>query len=110
MTWTAFPLKRETPSKRTTGRIASRRSIFGIDLKGQVEAKGRNPIHRNRFPAQETQVRRGDELHTRDGKLGDVVEMDTSTLTIDIKKTGKSAALHPRAAFVHDVVTARESA
>jgi predicted RecB family nuclease len=59
-------------------------------------------IDRYRYPVQEMEIRRGDELKLQDGtKLGDVVEVDRVTLTIDVQKGPKQAENHPTAVFEH---------
>ncbi|MBV9288473.1 MAG: TM0106 family RecB-like putative nuclease [Hyphomicrobiales bacterium] len=63
---------------------------------------GRSPIHRYRFPPQETEIRGGEELEIMGGgKLGSVHEICLEELWIDIKKRGDSADMHPRAVFSH---------
>ncbi len=59
-------------------------------------------IDRYQYPVQEMEIRRGDELKLQDGtKLGDVVEVDRLTLTIDVRKGPKQAENHPTAVFEH---------
>jgi len=63
------------------------------------------PIHRYRFSPQGHDVRRGQTLHTTEGQtVGEVVDIDPSARTIDIKKRKASRELHPGAVFVHDNV------
>jgi uncharacterized protein len=62
-----------------------------------------------RFPAQETALDAGDRLRAPDWddeKLGTVDAIDLAAGTIDIRKTGRSAAIHPRAVFQEQVVPA----
>jgi hypothetical protein len=41
-------------------------------------------VDRYRYPAQEMEIRRKDELKLKDGKLGDVVQVDRVGRTIDV--------------------------
>lgn len=62
-------------------------------------------IDRYQHPVQEMEIRRGDELKLQDGtKLGDVAEVDRTTLTIDVRKGPKQADNHPTAVFEHTYV------
>jgi predicted RecB family nuclease len=59
-------------------------------------------VDRYRYPAQEMEIRRKDELKLTDGKkLGEVVQVDRTALTIDVKKGPSQASNHPTAAFAH---------
>src|SRR5450432_1009662 len=59
-------------------------------------------IDRYRYPLQEMEVRRGNEVKTRDGsKFGDVVNVDRAARTIDIKKGKAQVNSHPSAVFAH---------
>ncbi len=74
-------------------------------------AVGRTPVDRYRFPGQETRIREGDKLHLPlpDGReFGDVVEIDLATRTLDVKKRGACAELHPGSVFAYEVVRAKE--
>ncbi len=62
-------------------------------------------VDRYRYPAQEMEIRRKDELKLKDGKkLGDVVQVNRTALTIDVKKGPAQAGNHPTAAFAHKYV------
>jgi len=59
-------------------------------------------VDRYRYPVQEMEIRRGNELKVQDGtKLGDVVGVDRTALTIDVRKGPKQAQNHPTAVFEH---------
>jgi len=88
-------------------------ALSGLEFVERVPAKGRTPVDRYRFPAQETGIRKDDKLHLPlpDGrKFGEVVEIDLVARTVDIKKQGTCAPLHPPAVFAHDTVAAPEQA
>ncbi|MBV9332216.1 MAG: TM0106 family RecB-like putative nuclease, partial [Alphaproteobacteria bacterium] len=65
----------------------------------------RAPIHRYRFPPQETHIRGGEELRSTGGApFGSVVAISTDANTVDIKKRMDTATLHPDAVFAFDRV------
>ncbi len=95
-----------------------RRAIVGLEFLETVEAKAA-PLQRYRFPAQELDARRGDEVYDSEGsegaeggKLGTVVDVSYAERTIDIKKTKATATVHPSTVLLHSHVsskTVRES-
>jgi predicted RecB family nuclease len=85
-------------------------AIAGLEFEERLPGKGRLPIDRYRFPAQETNVRDGDKLHLplpEGREFGDVAAIDLVARTIDVKKRGAYAEHHPTAVFAHDTVSAR---
>ena len=58
------------------------------------------PTDRYSFPKQETDIRTEDTICERGEKVGEVVAIDIATRTIDIKKTRKTAEIHPKSVFV----------
>ncbi|HUF09619.1 MAG TPA: TM0106 family RecB-like putative nuclease [Rhodothermales bacterium] len=74
--------------------------------------RGRSPIHRYRFPAQESKIREENKLCYGDGEIlkdafGEVVTIDYAARTIDIKKSGAAADIHPTAVFEFSNVPGR---
>jgi predicted RecB family nuclease len=62
-------------------------------------------IDRYRFPAQEMEIRRGHELKVQDGqKVGEVIEIDRTALTIDVKQGPSQKDNHPTAVFTSKYV------
>lgn len=85
--------------------------LGGLSFDRAVPATGRQPVHRYRFPRQDTDIRAGATVFLPGGgKLGEVVELSPSERVIDIKKTAKTAAIHPSALFAHDMITAEKQA
>jgi predicted RecB family nuclease len=75
--------------------------VFVSAAGGTVKA----PVHRYRFPPQETELRGGEQLHQRGGeKFGAVERISLEERTIDIKKRKDTAAVHPEAVFTHNVI------
>jgi predicted RecB family nuclease len=63
------------------------------------------PVHRYAFALQDTDIREGDELRSLGGdKFGRVAGISLEERTIDIKKRGDTATLHPEAVFAHSYV------
>ena len=77
-----------------------RSAIAGLAFIGTVDVIRKIPVDRYQFDRQETDVRRGDSACQRDDTIGDVVAIDVPARTIDIKKTRKTAKVHPTAVFV----------
>jgi len=85
--------------------LEERDAISGLQFVKHVEGgTDRRPIHRYRFPAQETQIRPGNDLETSKAKCGEVVAIDVAARTIDIKKAGAMASVHPTSVFAHTVI------
>src|SRR4051794_28843610 len=69
--------------------------------------KGMTPIHRYRFPLQDTDIRGGEDVHSPNRgaaegvKIGSIVDIDFETRTVDVKKTKATASSHPTALFAH---------
>ena len=61
------------------------------------------PTDRYIFEKQETDVRIGDELCAKKEKIGEVIAIDLATRLVDIKKTKKTAEVHPNAVYVKDI-------
>ena len=88
-------------------------ALAGLEHVERLPAAGRTPVDRYRFPPQETKIREGDKLHVPlpDGrKFGDVEAIDLVARTVDIKKRGSHADVHPTSVFAHDSVRADEQA
>jgi uncharacterized protein len=102
--WEYFRL-REMPEEELLDETAA---LAGLEYVERLPSKGRTPIDRYRFPAQETGIRAGDKLHLplpEGREFGDVVEIDLAARTVDIKKRMNCAVLHPAAVFEHDAVS-----
>ncbi len=82
-------------------------ALSGLEFVTRVGGTAAAPVHRYRFPAQETRIRPRDKLHVPlpDGRgFGSVVEIDFATRRVDVKKTGPCSDLHPPSVFAHDAV------
>jgi uncharacterized protein len=85
--------------------LEERAGLSGLVFVGTVGGTAKAPIHRYRFPPQETEIRGGEELRNLGGaKLGKVEAISFADDTIDIKKRQDTAGLHPQAVFAHNYV------
>ncbi len=85
--------------------------LAGLEFVDRRPAQGRTPVDRYRFPLQDTSVRRKSKLKLplpADCEFGDVVAIDLAARTIDVKKRGACADLHPSAVFAHRAYKADE--
>ena len=84
-----------------------RAAISGLQFIARVGMIKQSFVDRYRFPAQETEIRKGDKLKRLDEKVspfGEVVAIDAAARTIDIKKGPSIESQHASSVFVHDVV------
>jgi predicted RecB family nuclease len=82
-----------------------RAGLSGLTVVGAVGGTAKAPIHRYRFPPQETEIRGGEELcHLGGAKLGKVEVISIADNTIDIKKRRDTVGLHPLGVFAHSHV------
>ena len=102
--WEYFRLSDLSVEELTDERAA----LSGLDFIGKVDAAGRTPVHRYRFPVQETNLRGNQGLRAADGDdLGTLVSIDAENFTVDIKKRRNTADVHPAAVFAHDLVNTK---
>ena len=62
--------------------------------------EGKIPTDRYSFEKQETDIREGDTVCETGEKVGEVIEIDVAARIIDIKKTRKTAEIHPTSVFI----------
>jgi uncharacterized protein len=87
-------------------------AISGLEYVGRVVGEG-GAADRYRFPPQETSIREGDTLKVplpHDQDFGRVVAIDLAARTLDVKKRGAAARLHPASVFAHEFVGTPEQA
>ena len=89
--------------------IDERGALAQLEFIGEAGGTGRRPIHRYRFPVQETSLRGGEELRMVGGeRLGTLASIDPQTGTVEIQKPANLAGIHPEAVFAHDLVPTYE--
>ena len=92
--------------------LTEREAISGLQFESELPRQGKQrvPTHRYRFPNQEIALRAGKKVRIPsiddpdNTILGEVVAIDLTNGTVDIKKTGKTASMHPGAVFKEQVV------
>ena len=91
--------------------LDERAAVSGLTFDGVVGGTAKAPVHRYRFPPQETDLRGDEELRSLGGeKLGAVAAISLEDRTIDIKKRKDTAKVHPEAVFAHKIVSAEVQA
>lgn len=91
--------------------LDERAALSGLEFVQEIGSTKKVPIHRYRFPAQDTDLRPRDKLCMQGGAdLGRIEDISYEDRTIDIKKRMDTAAIHPLAVFEHDVVGTDEQA
>ena len=102
--WWEFHRLRDLPGDEL---LDERAAIAGLQHLSRPGGTKKCPIDRYSFPPQETDVGEDDELHLPDPDgttLGTVASIDLSGHTVDIKKRGDQANVHPTAVFAHSVI------
>ena len=87
--------------------VEERDALGGLELDREVGRSKRGlPIHRYRYPEQESSIKEGDGLDTcPDGEsIGTVHAIDRVRRTVDIQKKKERQEEHPAAVFNHDVL------
>ena len=85
--------------------IDERGALSQLEYIGEAGGTARRPIHRYRFPVQETSLRGGEELRMPGGdRFGKLVSLNPQAGTVDIDKPVTLADTHPEAVFAHDLV------
>lgn len=85
--------------------LEERAGLSSLVFVSAVGGTAKAPIHRYRFPPQETEIRGGEELRNVGGaRVGKVEAIAFDSNTVDIKKRQDTAGLHPEAVFAHSYV------
>jgi AAA domain len=86
-------------------------AISGLTFLEAAGGTAKAPVHRYSFPLQETELRGGEDLRSCGGEnLGKVEAISLDARTIDIKKRGDTASVHPAALYAHQVIKTDEQA
>ena len=95
------------PRNCSTRELASPGLTFIESVGGTTKA----PVHRYRFPPQDTDLRGDEDLRRVGGdRFGKVATISLEDRTIDIKKRQDTAGAHPEAVFAHQIVGAEVQA
>ena len=85
--------------------LDERVGLSGLSYVGDAGGTAAAPIHRYKFPPQETEFRGGEELRSLGGaRFGKVEAISLDDRTVDIKKRKDTAQAHPQGVFAHTIV------
>jgi predicted RecB family nuclease len=102
--WWEFFRLRDLPER---GLLDEPAILTGLAFIKRVDVTKRGiPTDRYSFPQQDFELR-GRELHLRDERattFGDIVSFDAQQRTIEVRKRGAHAEVHPSTAFLHSTV------
>jgi uncharacterized protein len=82
--------------------MEERAGMAGLRFVKRISFERGIPVDRYAFEKQETEVRMGKKVYRQGQQFGEVVAVDLLARTIDIKKTRKTAEVHPAALYVWD--------
>ena len=100
--WEFFRLRELEPNEM----MEERKGIAGLRFQNTLPESKRVPIDRYSYPPQEISMDSGNEVYEPHGeKIGTIYDFSLENRTVDIKKTGKTAAIHPYALFIKDIVS-----
>src|SRR5258708_38286325 len=75
----------------------------GLSFVERVGIERMIPADRYSFEKQETDLRAGEDLCAKEEKIGKIVEIDLASRLVDIKKTKKTAEVHPTAVYAKNI-------
>ena len=96
--WEYFRLKAMTDEEL----LDEKSALSGLCLVERLGVQRKIPTDRYTFPNQETDLRAEDAVCQKGEKIGEVIAIDIAARTIDIKKTKKTADIHPTSIFKDD--------
>ncbi|MBW1613223.1 MAG: TM0106 family RecB-like putative nuclease [Deltaproteobacteria bacterium] len=101
--WWEFFRLRELESNEM---MDERKGIAGLSYQLTLPESKRVPIDRYSYPPQEISMDSENEVYEPYGeKIGTIHDYSLANRTVDIKKTGKTAGIHPYALFIKDIVS-----
>ena len=80
--------------------LEERAGLAGLKFLERLLVERKIPVDRYAFEKQETEARYESDLYAKGEKFGCVVAVDVAGRTIDVKKTRKTAEMHPTAVYV----------
>lgn len=87
---------------------AERKALTGLSFIGEVGGTAACPVHRYRYPEQESALKEGSKVYKvgeLDSDFGEVVETDPARRTVDIKKRKRTAEEHAEEVMVDERVS-----
>jgi uncharacterized protein len=83
--------------------LDERSGLAGLFFVERLGIERKIPTDRYSFEKQETDLRAGEELCAKEEKIGKIVEIDLASRLVDIKKTKKTAEVHPTAVYAKKI-------
>lgn len=83
--------------------LDERSGLSGLSFVERLGIERKIPTDRYSFEKQETDLRAGEELCAKEEKIGKIVEIDLASRLVDIKKTKKTAEVHPTAVYAKKI-------
>ena len=83
--------------------LDERSGLAGLSFVERLGIERKIPTDRYSFEKQETDLRAGEELCAKEEKIGNIVEIDLASRLVDIKKTKKTAEVHPTAVYAKKI-------
>lgn len=83
--------------------LDERSGLAGLSLVDRLSIERKIPTDRYSFEKQETDLRDGEELCAKDQTIGRIVAIDLALRLVDIKKTKKTAEVHPTAVYAKKI-------
>ena len=80
--------------------LEERAGIAGLKFLKRLSAGAKTPVDRYSFEKQETEARCEKDLYYKTERFGCIVEVNLLDRSVDVKKTRKSADLHPTAVYL----------
>jgi predicted RecB family nuclease len=80
--------------------IDERGAVSGLRYISTSSVLRQIPTDIYNFPVQDCELKIGDEVRTKTGKFGQIVQLDMSNRLVHIKKTKKTASDHPTCVYV----------
>ncbi|HPI98765.1 MAG TPA: AAA family ATPase, partial [Synergistales bacterium] len=100
--WEFFRLRELDPNEM----MEERKGIAGLRFQSTLPESNKVPIDRYIYPPQEISMDSGNEVYEPQGdKIGTIHDFSLENRTVDIKKTGKTAGIHPYAVFIKEIVS-----
>ncbi len=82
--------------------LDERVALSGLHFIERVGLQGQLTVERYAYEKQETEVRAGKDVYHQSERIGRVEAIDPVQRTVDVKKTRKSAGLHPTSMYMWD--------
>jgi len=83
--------------------LDERSGLAGLSFVERLGVERKIPTDRYSFEKQETDLRAGEELCAKEEKIGKIVEIDLASRLVNIKKTKKTAEVHPTAVYAKKI-------